>query len=58
MRKLTMDEKILIYFSRYKTGGSFTAKEYLNVMEEYRQCGALNSRIQEIKKNDNGGFRV
>jgi len=48
--KLTLNEKIDIYFSRYKTGGSFSAKQYLKVREEARKGGALADKIREIRK--------
>ena len=50
MKKLTMEEKINIYFSRYRTGGSFTVKEYLEVMKEARQNSALKAKIEEIRR--------
>ncbi len=50
MRKLTIEEKVNICFSRYKTGGSFTVKEYLEVMDEAREAGSLRAKIEEIRK--------
>lgn len=52
MRKLTIEEKANIYFSRYRTGGSFAAKEYLEVMDEVRTNSALKVKIEEIRKNN------
>ena len=56
MKKLTIEEKVNIYFSRYRTGGSFTVKEYLEVMDEARTNSALRNRINEIIKNNERSF--
>ena len=48
--KLTIEEKVNIYFSRYKTGSSFTVKEYLEVIGESKETGFLMAKIEEIKK--------
>jgi len=50
MKKLTIEEKVNIYFGRYRTGGSCTAKEYLAIMDEARNNSPLKSKIEEIRK--------
>ena len=54
--KLSLDEKVNIYFGRYRTGGFFTVKEYLEVVDEARTNNALRSKINEIRKNNERSF--
>jgi len=56
MRDLTIKEKIHIYFSGYRTGGSCTVKEYLAIMDEAREGGSLKAKIDEIRKDNRRSF--
>ena len=49
MKKLSLEEKINIYFSRYKTNGFFTVKQYLKIRQEERIYGLIHNKNKNKK---------
>jgi len=50
MRDLTIKEKIHIYFSGYRTGGSCTVQEYLTIADEVRKNLKFKNEIEKETK--------
>jgi len=49
MKKITLQEKLSLYFDRYSTHSKYTPKQYLEVMDEARKDGELSREIRKLR---------
>lgn len=49
MKKITLQEKLCLYFGRYSTHSKYTPKQYLKVMDEARKDGELSREIRKLR---------